>query len=218
MNKVAKVLKYGAIAFFIASFIGAIAVSNKKELTVVKAEYSWETDEYNTTTKFDGVLFFNSLLTSVVGCALAYGFGELIDIEDRKRRYLVLRFGEVDGKGKAASKNNESICENIDLSHSGYKLNELDSALRKAIEDHSLEAKGFQYDGVNESMGEYYFKVNRPELSKPIKIRVLIKKGGNNVGYIEVRSLTKDIDTHVEKEIALIKNSLAEHLKNNSDL
>lgn len=212
MNKVAKLLKYGAVVFFIVSFIGAIVVSNKEEISVEKAKYSWESSKYGTTTKFDGVMFFNSLLTSVVGCALVYGFGELIDIEDRKRRYLVARFGDVTMNNTVESTGNVDAGKDDDSSAFNHKPSSIESALRKAINDRSLETKGLVYDGVNEYIGAYYFKVKKPELSKTVKIEVSIRKSENSSGNLKVRILTKDVDFDVKKEVNIIENILLEHL------
>lgn len=92
--KISKVLKYGAIILFVLSLMGAIGASNKEEVELKEATYSWEDDEYEKVTSFDAMTFFSLSITAAISCTLIYAFGELIGIEDEKRRYLIARFGE----------------------------------------------------------------------------------------------------------------------------
>lgn len=96
-NKIAGIMKIGSIVLLVLSFLGAIAISQKETTTYTAPKYSWEDEgSYDTEKTFDGGLFFTTIISSAISCALIYGFGELIDIEDKKHKYLIAKFGAVE--------------------------------------------------------------------------------------------------------------------------
>lgn len=93
-NSIGKFLKYGAIILFALSAFGAIAISQ----STIASEYSWGSQTY-----FDGVLFFTTLVTATISCAIIYALGELIEINHDNRRYLAI----LAEKDAASEKNKE---------------------------------------------------------------------------------------------------------------
>ena len=75
-NKVASILKIGAIVLFVIMVFIAIVISEE----TMGGEY--------TTSSYDGMLFFTTLLNSALPCALIYGLGELIQINHDNRYFL----------------------------------------------------------------------------------------------------------------------------------
>lgn len=183
MNNVAKVLKYGAIALFTLSIIGAILSSQKSELSIERPKYS-KIDEYKTITTFDGAAFFTTTLASAISCTLIYALGELIDIEDKKGKYLVARFGEVK-KDFVVKKGN--VHEEYDVN---YKSKDVLNAIQTLIDNGGFERKGFIYTGCNEVSSMFYFTFNNVAISQKEKIEIVVQDGDHKNTMILTQSST----------------------------
>lgn len=86
-NKIAGILKVGSITLFVLAFFGAVMIA-QEEKTVLAKEYTYMDDEYETTTVFNGTLFFTSILSTSISCALIYGIGELIQLQSDNNELL----------------------------------------------------------------------------------------------------------------------------------
>lgn len=198
MNKVASILKKGSIALLILGTISALLVSIKTEMKVTESKYTWKENTYEKTTSFDLATMLTLTFATAISCTLTYAFGELIDIEDKKRKYLIARFGDVEIKTETS---NTQLTFTIN-----HEIDNVNKSLKACIEDKSLEKLGYQFDGSNDSTKSYYFKMT------DIKVEVLLKSKDDNSATLVVstaNNITNDIlRTKMDKFITCLSSNI----------
>lgn len=199
MNKIANILKKGSIALFIMGALSAFILSIKTELKVNDSKYSWKESTYEEITTFHFATMLGLTFASAISCTLTYAFGELIDIEDRKRKYLIARFGEVETKIET---------ENILLTYTvNHEIENVSKNMKVLVDDKSFEKLGYQFNGNNDSTKSHYFKIEDLKIDVSLKKKdvdktTLIVSTSNNITNDDLRS-------KMEQFITCLSNSLS---------
>lgn len=88
-NKVAKILKIGAIVAMVLCVIGSLVLANKEEKKLVSEGTLYTEPKYETEKGFDSVDFLANVIVCGMFCFLFYAFGESIQIQDDNRKLLM---------------------------------------------------------------------------------------------------------------------------------
>lgn len=166
-NNVEQVLKYGSIALFVLSIIGAALASQKTEMILNPdfESYLASSSEYITTSSFNGTIFFTTVISSAIMCTLMYAFGELISLVAENNRLL----GTARNNDRSTKPSEEPIKtyttdslspkkpEELSPTILPYDIPTLSAKLSSLEKEKKLKAIGFELAGMNHSIHTFYF-------------------------------------------------------------
>lgn len=86
--KIARILKIGSLVFLGVGIVGSLVMAEESQMVLKQTKSLWsyeededEEDSFETVTKFNASTFLGSIMAVTAASGLAYGFGELIQLQ-----------------------------------------------------------------------------------------------------------------------------------------